>query len=80
MLRRVADGGRAVVVVTHDVNLAAQACDRLAFLSAADDGATTAAVGAPAAVVTAQVLRATYAIDVAVERDGAGVPVVRRRL
>lgn len=80
LLRRVADGGRAVVVVTHDVNLAAQACDRLAFLRGTEDGATTAAVGAPAEVVTAEVLHATYAIEVAVERDGAGVPVVRRRL
>lgn len=80
LLRTVADRGRAVVVVTHDVNLAAQACDRLVFLRADPTGATVAAAGRPSDVVTAEVLRETYAIDVAVERDEQDVPVVRRRL
>ena len=80
LLRAVADRGRAVIVVTHDVNLAAQACDRLAFLRTDPDGATIAAAGRPSDVVTADVLRETYAIAVAVERDEQGVPVVRRRL
>ncbi len=80
LLRRVADGGRAVVVVTHDVNLAAQACDRLLFLRGGEDGATPAACGAPRDVVTADVLRDTYGIDVAIESDERGAPVVRRRL
>ncbi len=86
LLRTVADAGRAVVVVTHDVNLAAQACDRLVFLRAgatADGvahGATLEAAGRPRDVVTPDVLRAAYGIDVAVDHDHDGHPVVRRRL
>lgn len=80
LLRRVADAGRAVVVVTHDVNLAAQACDRLAFLREEPGGAMLAACGAPAEVVTAAVLHDAYGIDVEIEKDTSGLPVVRRRL
>jgi iron complex transport system ATP-binding protein len=46
LLRSVADAGRAVVVVTHDVNLAAQACDRLAFLREGDGGGATVTAAA----------------------------------
>jgi iron complex transport system ATP-binding protein len=80
LLRSVADAGRAVVVVTHDVNLAAQACDRLAFLRAEPGGAMLAAAGPPAEVVTAAVLHAAYGIEVEIEKDTSGLPVVRRRL
>lgn len=80
LLRRVADGGRAVVVVTHDVNLAAQACDRMAILRPEPGGAMLAAAGTPREVVTAAVLNAAYGIDVEIENDVAGIPVVRRRL
>ncbi len=78
LLRQLADGGRAVLVVTHDVELAAQACDRLAFLRPPGDGPALVALGAPADVLTPEVLRATYGIDADVERGAA--PVVRRRL
>jgi len=88
LLRSVADAGRAVVVVTHDVNLAAQACDRLAFLreggSGEQDedrrGATLEAAGRPQDVVTPELLRAAYGIEAAVDHDEDGNPVVRRRL
>ena len=84
LLRSVADAGRAVVVVTHDVNLAAQACDRLAFLrhdeGATNVGATLEAAGRPQDVVTPDVLRTVYDIEAAVDHDEDGHPVVRRRL
>jgi iron complex transport system ATP-binding protein len=68
--------GRTVVVVTHDVNLAAQACDRLALFA---DGRLVA-LGTPREVVTAQHLRAVFDVDAQVHHDAAGLPVVVRRV
>lgn len=76
LLRGLAAKGRAVVVVTHDVQLAAQACDRIAILGPAG----LVAVGAPADVVTRENLAAAFGIDSEVGRDAAGRPLVVRRL
>ncbi len=76
LLRTLRDRGRTVVVVTHDLNLASQACDRLALLG--PDGLV--AVGRPSDVVTPANLRAAYGIEAAVERDRGDVPFVLRRL
>ncbi len=51
--------GLAVVVVTHDVNLAAQFCTHVILLS---DGHTVA-TGAPAEVVTPEVLAPVYGVE-----------------
>jgi iron complex transport system ATP-binding protein len=52
----------AILGVFHDLNLAAQYCDRIILLK---DGRVFAA-GAPASVITSDVLRAVYGIDMCV--------------
>jgi iron complex transport system ATP-binding protein len=76
LLRGLAAKGRTVVVVTHDVQLAAQACDRLALFGPSG----LVAVGAPSDVVTRGNLAAAFGIDSEVGRDAAGRPLVARRL
>ena len=60
LVRRLAAGGRAVVVVLHDLNLAATYCDRVVLL---DDGRVVAA-GTPSEVLTPDHLRPVYQVDV----------------
>jgi iron complex transport system ATP-binding protein len=62
-VRRVAAGGVGVIVVLHDLNLAAQYCDRLALLG---DGRIEA-VGSPAEVCTAERLSRVYEWPVSVD-------------
>jgi len=76
LLRRLARGGRAVVVATHDINLAAQACDRLALLG----GGGLLAVGTPREVITPAHLEAAYGIAASVETGPNGAPFVVRHL
>lgn len=52
----------AILGVFHDLNLAAQYCDRIVLLK---DGRVFAA-GAPASVITADILRAVYGIEMCV--------------
>lgn len=52
----------AILGVFHDLNLAAQYCDRIILLK---DGRVFAA-GAPASVITADILRAVYGIEMCV--------------
>ncbi|MDH7571721.1 MAG: ABC transporter ATP-binding protein, partial [Armatimonadota bacterium] len=61
-LRR--EGGRAVLVVLHDLNLAAQFCDRLLLLHRA----RVEAEGTPEAVLTAETLRRVYGAEVLIRR------------
>lgn len=63
--RALADRGRAVVVVLHDLSLAAAWSDQIAVIS---DG-KLAAVGPPAEVLTAERIAAVYGIDVHVLTD-----------
>ena len=56
LARDLAHGGKAVLAVLHDVNLAAAYCDRLVLLN----GGQIAAQGMPADVLTAENLRAVY--------------------
>jgi iron complex transport system ATP-binding protein len=76
LLRSLAAGGRTVLVVTHDVQLAAQACDRLTILGPLG----VVAAGEPGAVVTRENLAAAFGIETTVHRDAAGRPLVLRHL
>jgi iron complex transport system ATP-binding protein len=64
--------GRAVLVVLHDLSLAARYCDRLVVLS---DGAV-AAEGASRAVLTDACLAAVFSITVARGRAPDGAPTL----
>lgn len=68
------DEGLAALVVLHDVNLAAQWCDRLLLLA---DG-SAAALGPPAEVLTSQALQRVYGVAAQVIPHPlrAGVPLV----
>jgi iron complex transport system ATP-binding protein len=76
LLRALASSGRTVVVVTHDVQLAAQACDRIALFGPSG----LVAAGAPNAVVTREHLAAAFGIETSVQRGADGKPLVVRRL
>ena len=59
------DLGITVVVVSHDINLAARHCDRVVLLHRG----AVAADGPPDEVLTVDNLRSVYAVDVDVRRD-----------
>ncbi|WP_160288409.1 heme ABC transporter ATP-binding protein [Pseudomonas knackmussii] len=63
-VREIAERGVAVLVVLHDLNLAARYCDRLLLLR---DGLERAA-GTPEAVLQAEPLRDVFGLDVLVQR------------
>jgi iron complex transport system ATP-binding protein len=65
LARRRADDGACVIVVLHDLNLAARYCDRLALLA----GGRVLAEGEPAAVLSRRHLDASYGVNAAVRRD-----------
>jgi iron complex transport system ATP-binding protein len=67
LLRATAHEGRGVIVVLHDLALAARFCDRLVLLA----GGGILAEGAPMAVLTDGYLAQAYGVDVVRgERDG----------
>jgi iron complex transport system ATP-binding protein len=69
LLRKKALSGGGVVVVLHDLALAARFCDRLVLLR----GGKVLARGEPAAVLTDANVAAAFGVDVVRgERDGAG--------
>jgi iron complex transport system ATP-binding protein len=76
LVRELAGEGRSALVVSHDLSLAARACDRLALLARG----SVLAVGRPAEVLSADSLRRTFAIeaDVVPGPDGAPLVVPRR--
>jgi iron complex transport system ATP-binding protein len=63
LVTALAGDGLAIVAALHDLNLAAQFCDRLVLL----DGGRIAASGTPAEVLTAPTLKAVYGTEVVVE-------------
>ena len=66
-----ADRGLAVVVVTHDLDLTAQYCQRLVLLKEGE----IYQVGDPAAVITPSNIRTVYDCPVVVDRNPAtGTP------
>ncbi|MBC3185629.1 ABC transporter ATP-binding protein [Corynebacterium sp. zg-331] len=68
------DGGRTVVMVLHDLNLAARYADRLVLLSRTG---TLAAAGAPGEVLTRENLAEVFGLDALVVADPvSGGPLV----
>lgn len=77
LARELAKSGRTVVVVVHDLSLAAAYADEIALI----DGGRLAAHGTPEDVITAAQVKETYGIDVSVHTnpdDGCLVVVPRR--
>lgn len=69
-----ARAGLGVLLVIHDLNLAARACDRLVLL----DAGRVVATGTPAEVLQADRLSAVFRAPVAVTSDGVAPLVVPR--
>lgn len=65
LLRAYADTGRTVLVVVHDLNLAARYCTELALLA----GGRVLAAGRPAHVLTPARLTEAYGVRAVVRRD-----------
>lgn len=71
--RRLADEGRCVLVVLHDLSLAARWCDRVAVFSAGE----LTALGMPAEVLTPERIAEVYGQEVVVmEHPVTGRPLV----
>jgi iron complex transport system ATP-binding protein len=67
------DNGLTVVVVSHDINLAARHCDRLVLLR----GGAIAVDGTPAEVLRPDPIRSVYEVEVEVRTDpSSGRPFV----
>src|SRR3989475_3907774 len=65
--------GMTILLVSHDLNLAAEVCDRLLLLA----GGRAAAMGAPEAVLEQSLLASVFGCEVIVDKSEAGRPVVR---
>lgn len=65
LVRELAAEGHAVVVVLHDLNLAARSCDTLTVMA---QGRVVAS-GSPSSVLTASLIGDLYGVDVVVEHD-----------
>lgn len=61
--------GRSVVVVLHDLTMAARFCDELVFLQPQPTGARAFAQGAPHEVLTTQAIADVYGVNVDVRRS-----------
>ena len=74
LLRRLNhERGVTILLVSHDLNLAAEVCDRLLLLA----GGRGAAMGAPEAVLEQSLLASVFGCEVIVDKSEAGRPVVR---
>jgi iron complex transport system ATP-binding protein len=72
LLRAEAHAGALVVVVLHDLTMAARYCDRLLLL----DNGTLVADDTPLAVLTPARLRQVYGITATIERHGGALTIV----
>ena len=70
LLRAQVGAGVAILVVLHDLNLAAAVCDRLVLLK---EGATAAA-GTPGEVLTPEIVAEVYGVDVVTAQVSGGPP------
>jgi iron complex transport system ATP-binding protein len=71
-VRRFVATGRSALIVSHDLNLSARSCDRIALLS----NGRLLACGAPVDVLDAASLRAAFEIEADVLPGPDGVPLV----
>jgi iron complex transport system ATP-binding protein len=62
--------GMAILVADHQLNLVAAYCDRVLVLH----GGAVYRAGAPAEVITAELVREVFATEMRIERFGEGVP------
>jgi iron complex transport system ATP-binding protein len=74
-LRARAEAGAAVIVTSHDLTLAARACDRLAVLH----GGSLKALAEPAQALSPEVLLEVFALDGALVASPAGLTLAARR-
>lgn len=75
-VRRFVATGRSALIVSHDLNLSARSCDRIALLA---EGRLLAC-GAPAEVLDAASLRAAFEIEADVLTGPDGAPIVVPRV
>jgi iron complex transport system ATP-binding protein len=68
-----AERGMTILLVSHDLNLAAEICDRLLLLRAGH----IARVGAPAEVLEQALLESVFECHVTVDKSASGRPVVQ---
>lgn len=64
--------GRGVLIVLHDLNLAARYCDEIAVL----DGGRVCAMGSPQEVLTPALVERVFRVHAEVARDGAAVQLL----
>jgi iron complex transport system ATP-binding protein len=62
------DEGKTIVMVSHDLNLAAEFCDRLVLLNQG----RVVSIGSPQEVLNEKILREVYHCDIRVTRETAG--------
>ncbi|NIX91481.1 heme ABC transporter ATP-binding protein [Pseudomonas fulva] len=75
-VRRFADRGASVLLILHDLNLAARYCDRILLL----EQGRSYALDSPASVLTPEALKAVFGIDVIVQaHPERGHPLVIAR-
>ncbi|MBA1218577.1 heme ABC transporter ATP-binding protein [Pseudomonas fulva] len=75
-VRRFADRGAAVLLILHDLNLAARFCDQILLL----EQGRSYALASPAGVLTLEALKAVFGIDVIVQaHPERGHPLVIAR-
>ncbi len=68
-LRRLAAGGRSILVSLHDLTIAARWCDRVVVLN----HGRIAANGAPAGTLTPDLLRSVFGVSALVSHDAGGM-------
>jgi iron complex transport system ATP-binding protein len=68
-LRRLAAGGRSILVSLHDLTVAARWCDRVVVLNRG----RIAADGTPAATLTPDLLRSVFGVSALVSHDAGGM-------
>ncbi len=71
IVRELVSTGRSALVVSHDLNLAARVCDRLAVLVAGK----IIAVGPPREILTRELLADIYQIDAEIIAGSDGAPI-----
>ncbi|MDR0624008.1 MAG: ABC transporter ATP-binding protein [Treponema sp.] len=75
MQRKAGEEGKTIVAVLHDLNLAAQYCDRIVLLK----NGRLNRQGLPVEVLTAEVVEEIYGVRAVVKKDEYGRPVILPR-